>query len=196
MGPPAALSASYGMTKRRDALGTGMRASPRLYDFVDDNPLISMFPVSYTDKPSVIAQNDNVVSINSALQVDLMGQVVADTMGPGSTPASAVSVDFVRVAAASKGGRAIIALPSTAKNGAVSRIVTKMSDGAAVTTMRADIDYVVTEQGVAHLKGKTLRERRRELLAIAQPEFRGLIEDDYGALCCAATAPSPASAGG
>ena len=79
------------MAKRRDALGTGVRASPRLYDFVDDNPLIGMFPVSYTNKPSVIAQNDNVVSINSAMQVDLMGQVVADTMGPGSTPASAVA---------------------------------------------------------------------------------------------------------
>ena len=170
--------------------------SRRLYDFVDDNPVVSMFPVSYTNNPYVIAQNDNVVSINSALQVDLMGQVVADTMGPRQYTGVGGQVDFVRGAAASKGGRAIIALPSTAKSGTVSRIVAKISDGAAVTTMRADVDYVVTEHGVARLKGKTLRERRRELLAIAQPEFQGLIEEDYGALWCADTAPSTASVSG
>jgi 4-hydroxybutyrate CoA-transferase len=184
-------------TIHRDRLvATFLMGSRRLYDFVDDNPVVSMFPVSYTNNPYVIAQNDNVVSINSALQVDLMGQVVADTMGPRQYTGVGGQVDFVRGAAASKGGRAIIALPSTAKCGTVSRIVAKISDGAAVTTMRADVDYVVTEHGVAHLKGKTLRERRRELLAIAQPEFRGLIEEDYGALCSAETAPSPASAGG
>ena len=156
--------------------------SKRLYDFVDDNPVLSMFPVSYTNNPYVIAQNDNVMSINSALQVDLMGQVVADTMGPRQYTGVGGQVDFVRGAAASRGGRAIIALPSTAKKGTVSRIVAKISDGAAITTMRADVDYIVTEYGVAYLKGKTLRERRESLLAIADPAFREQIVADCTAL--------------
>ena len=164
-------------------VATFLMGSRRLYDFVDDNPVLSMFPVSYTNNPYVIAQNDNVMSINSALQVDLMGQVVADTMGPRQFTGVGGQVDFVRGAAASKGGRAIIALPATAKKGTVSRIVAKISDGAAITTMRADVDYVVTEHGVAHLKGRTLRERREALLAIAEPEFRDQIERDYASLC-------------
>jgi len=154
----------------------------RLYDFVDDNPAVNMFPVSYVNDPFVIAQNDQVVAINSAIQVDLMGQVVADTMGPMQFTGIGGQVDFVRGAARSKGGKAIIALPSTAKKGTVSRIAATISDGAAVTTMRADVDYVVTEHGIAHLKGKGLRERAFALLDIADPAFRDQIVADLTAL--------------
>jgi 4-hydroxybutyrate CoA-transferase len=144
----------------------------RLYDFVDDNPAVNMFPVSYVNDPYVIGQNDGVVAINSAIEVDIMGQVVADSMGPVQYTGIGGQVDFVRGAARSTGGKAIIALPSTAKKGTVSRIVAKIADGAAVTTMRADVDYVVTEHGVAHLKGKRLRERAQALIEIADPAFR------------------------
>jgi len=161
---------------------TFLMGTRRLYDFVDDNPMVNMFPVSYTNDPYVIGQIDNVVAINSAIQVDLMGQVVADTMGPMQFTGIGGQVDFVRGAARSKGGKAIIALPSTAKKGTVSRIVAKMADGAAVTTMRADVDYVVTEHGVAHLKGKALRARAFALLDIADPAFRDQIVDELKAL--------------
>jgi 4-hydroxybutyrate CoA-transferase len=154
----------------------------RLYDFVDDNPAVNMFPVSYVNDPFVIAQNDNVVAINSAIQVDLMGQVVADTMGPMQFTGIGGQVDFVRGAARSRNGKAIIALPSTAKKGTVSRIAAKITDGAAVTTMRADVDYVVTEHGIAHLKGKGLRERAFALLDIAEPAFRDQITEELKAL--------------
>jgi 4-hydroxybutyrate CoA-transferase len=171
-------------TIHRDRLvATFLMGSRRLYDFVDDNPVVSMYPVSYTNNPYVIAQNDNVLSINSALQVDLMGQVVADTMGPKQFTGVGGQVDFVRGAAASRGGRSVIALPATARDGTVSRIVARISDGAAITTMRADVDYIVTEYGVAHLKGRTLRERRAALLGIAHPKFRESIERQYTSLC-------------
>jgi 4-hydroxybutyrate CoA-transferase len=154
----------------------------KLYDFVDDNPIVNMFPVNYVNDPYVIGQNDNVVAINSAIEVDLMGQVVADTMGPVQYTGIGGQVDFMRGAARSKGGKAIIALPSTAKRGEVSRIVAKISDGAAVTTHRADVDYVVTEHGIAHLKGKMLRQRAEALIAIADPKFRNQIVEEAAAL--------------
>jgi len=154
----------------------------RLYDFVDDNPAVNMFPVSYVNDPYVIGENPNVVAINSAIQVDLMGQVVADSMGARQFTGIGGQVDFVRGAARSKGGKSIIALPATAKGGEVSRIVAKITDGAAVTTMRADVDYVVTEFGIASLKGRSLRERAYALLDIADPRFREPIIDDLKAL--------------
>jgi 4-hydroxybutyrate CoA-transferase len=163
---------------------TFLMGTRRLYDFVDDNPMVNMFPVSYTNDPYVIGRLDNVVSINSALQVDLMGQVVADTMGPMQFTGIGGQVDFVRGAARSKGGKAIIALPSTAKKGEVSRIVATVTEGAAVTTMRADVDYVVTEHGVAHLKGRGLRDRAAMLVEIADPKFRDQIRDDVKRLHC------------
>lgn len=163
---------------------TFLMGTRRLYDFVDDNPMVNMFPVNYTNDPYVIGRIDNVVSINSALQVDLMGQVVADTMGPMQFTGIGGQVDFVRGAARSKGGKAIIALPSTAKKGEVSRIVATISEGAAVTTMRADVDYVVTEHGVAHLKGRGLRDRAAMLIEIADPKFRDQIRDDVKRLHC------------
>ena len=167
-------------------VATFLMGTSRLYDFVDDNPVLNMFPVSYTNDPFVISRNDNVVAINSALQVDLMGQVVADSMGPRQYTGLGGQVDFVRGAAASRGGKSIIALPSTAMGRAVSRIVAKISDGAAITTMRADVDYVVTEHGVAQLKGKTLRQRAQALLDIADPVFRDEIVEQGKALMGAA----------
>ncbi len=154
----------------------------RLYDFVDDNPMVEMHPVDYTNDPYVIGQNDHLVAINSALQVDLLGQVVADTIGPLQYTGIGGQVDFVRGAARSKEGKAVIALPSTAKKGTISRIVATLPPGAAVTTMRADVDYVVTEHGIAQLKGRRMRERAEALLAIADPVFRPALEADFAAL--------------
>ncbi len=170
-------------TINRDKMtATFLMGTRRLYDFVDDNPAVNMFPVNYVNDPYIIGQNDNVVAINSAIQVDIMGQVVADTMGPVQFTGIGGQVDFMRGAARSKGGKAIIALPSTAKRGEVSRVVAKIGEGAAVTTMRADVDYVVTEHGVARLKGKMLRERAEALIAIADPKFRDQIREDVAAL--------------
>jgi len=134
--------------------------------------------VNITNDPYLIGQNDRVVAINSAIQVDLMGQVVADTMGAVQFTGIGGQVDFVRGAARSKDGKAIIALPATAKKGTVSRIVAALSAGTAVTTMRADVDYIVTENGVAHLRGMGLRERAEALLEIADPAFRDQIREE------------------
>ena len=154
----------------------------RLYDFVDDNPAVNMFPVNYVNDPYVIGQNDRVVAINSAIQVDLMGQVVADSMGAVQFTGIGGQVDFVRGAARSRDGKAIIALPATAKKGTVSRIVAALEPGTAVTTMRADVDYIVTEQGVTHLRGMGLRERAEALIGIADPAFREQIREEAAAV--------------
>ena len=170
-------------TINRDKMAaTFLMGTRRLYDFVDDNPAVNMFPVNIINDPYLIGQNDRVVAINSAIQVDLMGQVVADAMGATQFTGIGGQVDFVRGAARSRDGKAIIALPSTAKKGTVSRIVAALAPGTAVTTMRADVDYVVTEHGVAHLRGKGLRERADELLDVADPAFRDQIRDEAAAL--------------
>ncbi len=163
-------------------VATFLMGTRRLYDFVDDNPVVNMLPVNIVNDAYVIAQNDRVVAINSAIQVDLMGQVVADTMGPVQFTGIGGQVDFVRGAARSRDGKAIIALPATAKKGTVSRIVAALAPGTAVTTMRADVDYVVTEHGVAHLRGKGLRERAEALLAVADPAFHDQIREEAAAL--------------
>lgn len=176
------------ITNRRKKLHTGklvatlLLGTRRLYDFADDNPMVRMFPVDHVNNPAIIGQNDRVVAINSALQVDLLGQVVADTIGPRQYTGIGGQVDFFRGAAFSAGGKAIIALPSTAKKGTISRIVATPTPGAAVTTMRAEVDYVVTEHGVAHLRGRRLRERAESLLAIADPAFQAQLEEDLGAI--------------
>jgi len=136
-------------------------------------------PVSYVNDPFVISQNDNVVSINSALQIDLMGQVCAEAIGLKQYSAVGGQVDFVRGAAASKGGRSIIAFPSVTKGGSVSKIVPFLSEGAAVTTSRNDVDYIVTEQGIARMKGKTLRERARALVKISHPDFQEGLKEEF-----------------
>ncbi len=148
---------------------TFLMGTRRLYDFVDNNPSVEMAPVDFVNNPSVIAQNDNLVSINSCVQVDLMGQVVSSSVGLRQISGVGGQVDFVRGANMSRGGKAIIAMPSTADHGKVSKIVPLIDEGAAVTTGRCDSDYIVTEYGMARLHGKTLRDRARDLIKIACP---------------------------
>lgn len=146
--------------------------SERLYRFVHDNAMVEFHPQDYVNDPFVIAQNDSMVSINSAIEVDLTGQVCADSMGHYFYSGVGGQLDFVRGASRSKGGRPIIALPSTAKDGAISRIVPALKPGAGVVTTRNDVHYVVTEYGVADLYGKSIRQRVEALIAIAHPNFR------------------------
>ena len=143
----------------------------RLYDYAHRNPAVMMAPVDYVNDPRVICQNDNMVSINSCVQVDLMGQAASETVGYKQISGPGGQVDFIRGAAMSRGGRSILAFPSTVK-GRTSKIVPLLDEGAAVTTSRDDVDYVVTEYGAAHLKGRTLRDRARALIQIAHPDFR------------------------
>ncbi len=151
--------------------------SRRLYAAVADDARFEFRPSDYVNDPSVIGRNDRMVSLNSALQVDLTGQVCADSIGAVFYSGFGGQVDFIRGAARSKGGKAVIALPSTAKGGTVSRIAPTLDAGAGVVTTRADVDYVVTEWGVASLKGRTVRERALALIAVAHPKFRaGLLE--------------------
>ncbi|HUO29549.1 MAG TPA: acetyl-CoA hydrolase/transferase C-terminal domain-containing protein [Bryobacteraceae bacterium] len=149
----------------------------RIFDFIHNNPLFEFHPTQYVNDPFVIAQNERMVAINSAIQVDLGGQVCADSIG--ATPFSGFGgqLDFIRGAAHSKGGKPIIAMPSTARHGTVSRIVPMLDPGAGVVTSRADVHYVVTEHGVAYLWGKTLRQRAEALIAIADPRFRDELYD-------------------
>jgi len=149
------------------AMGTS-----NFYKWLDNNPLIEALTVDVTNDPVNVARNDNMVSINSALSIDLLGQVAADSLGGIQFSGVGGQVDFVRGASNSKGGRAIIALPATASNGTVSRICSTLAPGQPVTTNRYDVDYVVTEYGVAHLKWKTNRERAEALINIAAPQFR------------------------
>ncbi len=149
------------------ALGT-----KRLFNFVDNNPIFEFHPTAYTNDPAFIARNENMVAINSALQVDLTGQVCSDSIGSFFYSGIGGQVDFLRGASRSKGGKAIIAISSTAKNGTISRICPMLSPGAGVVTSRGLIRYVVTEYGVAYLHGKTIRERAQALINIAHPKFR------------------------
>lgn len=149
-----------------------MLGTQRLYDFVHDNPIIELHPTEYVNDPFRIAQNDRMISINSALEVDLTGQVCADSIGPLLYSGVGGQVDFVRGAARSRGGKPIIALPSTAKGDTISRIVWQLKPGSGVVTTRNDVHYVVTEFGVAYLRGKTIRERAQALINIAHPAFR------------------------
>ncbi len=153
-------------------VATFLMGTRALYDFVDGNPDVEMFPVDYVNDPAVIGQNDRLVSINSCIEIDLQGQVNSETIGLKQFSGTGGQVDYVRGASISKGGRSIMAMPSTASKGTVSRIVPLLSEGAAVTTSRNDVDYVVTEYGVARLRGRTLRQRAEALISIAHPDFR------------------------
>lgn len=146
--------------------------SDELYDFLDNNPLIEAHPVDYVNDPFIVSQNENMAAVNSAIEVDLTGQVCSDSIGPYIYSGFGGQVDFIRGAAKSKGGRPIIALPATAKSGEVSRIVPFLKQGAGVVTSRADVHYVVTEYGVANLFGLNLRERAEALIEIADPQFQ------------------------
>src|SRR5689334_23376911 len=143
-----------------------------LFDFVDNNPIFEFHPSGYTNDPYRIAQNDNMVAVNSALQIDLTGQVCSDSIGQYFYSGIGGQVDFLRGASRSKNGKAIIALSSTAKDGELSRIVPMLNPGAGVVTSRGLIRYVATEYGVAYLHGKSIRERAKALIEIAHPKFR------------------------
>ena len=160
------------------SVATFVMGTQKVYDFIHDNPMFELYPVDYVNDPRVISAQDNMVSINSCIQVDLMGQVVAECIGLRQFSGVGGQVDFVRGANMSRGGRAIIAMPATAAGGKVSRIVPFLDHGAAVTTSRNDVDYVVTEYGIAHLKGKTLKQRAEALIAIAHPDFRAALEEE------------------
>ena len=144
----------------------------KVYDFVNKNTMIEMQTIDYVNNPYVIGQNDNVVSINSCLQVDILGQVASETIGYKQLAGVGGQVDFIRGAALSKGGRSILAMPSTAKNDEISRIVSVLDEGSVVTTNRYDVDYIVTEYGIADLKFKTRKERAEKLINVAHPKFR------------------------
>lgn len=173
------------ITNRKKTLHQGkmvasfLMGSRKLYDFVDDNPSVYMAPVDYVNDPYIIAKNDNLISINSCVQVDLMGQVGAEAVGLTQISAVGGQVDFIRGAAMSKGGIAIIAMTSTARGGTCSKIVSCLDEGTAVTTSRNDVMYIVTEYGSVNLQGKSLRERARALIGIAHPDFRGRLIQEW-----------------
>jgi RimJ/RimL family protein N-acetyltransferase len=157
---------------RGKIIASFVMGTKRLYDWVDHNPFIEFYPSDYVNDPFVVSQNDKMVAINSALEIDLTGQVCSDSIGYLFYSGIGGQVDMIRGAARSKGGKPIIALPSTAKEGAVSRIVSSLSAGAGVVTTRGDVHYVVTEYGIAYLHGKNIRERALALINIAHPDFR------------------------
>ena len=147
--------------------------SQKLYKFMDRNPMLEMHPVDYTNDPFLAGQNDNLVAINATLQIDLLGQCGSESLGAMPYSGTGGQADFVRAANRSKGGKAFIVLPSTAKNDTISRIVPTLNPGTHVTTSKNDINYVVTEYGVAQLRGKTAKQRAEALIGIAHPDFRG-----------------------
>ena len=160
-------------------VATFVQGTKDLYKFVDNNPMIQLMPVDYTNNVGVIAQNDNVVAINSAIEVDLMGQVVADSVGSKMFSGVGGQQDFLRGAEQSKNGKPIIALPSTAKNDTISRIVAGLKPGTPVTTTRNEVHYVVTEYGIADLFGKSINQRAEALINISHPKFRDQLRKDF-----------------
>lgn len=164
---------------RGQSVATFLMGTRRLYDYVSDNPAVAMYPVDYVNDPYVIGQNDNLVSINSCVQVDIMGQVVSTSAGLRQISGVGGQVDFVRGANLSKGGRAIMAMPSTTGKGKISKIVPFLDQGSAVTTTRNEVNYVITEYGIAKLKGKSLRQRAEALIRIAHPDFRDELTAEF-----------------
>lgn len=156
----------------RKVIGTFILGSRALYEYANDNPFFELHPADYTNDPFVIARNDKMVAVNSALQLDLTGQVCSDSIGTRIYSGFGGQLDFVRGAARSKGGKPIIAIPATAAGGKVSRIVPLLNPGAGVVTTRADVHYVVTEYGVARLFGASLQRRAEMLIQLAHPDFR------------------------
>jgi RimJ/RimL family protein N-acetyltransferase len=144
----------------------------RLYDYINNNPFFEFYPTEYVNDLNIISQHEKMVAINVGLEIDLTGQVCADSLGYKFYSGIGGQVDFIRGAARSRGGKAIIAMPSTAKSGQVSRIVPHLTEGAGVVTTRGDVHYVVTEYGIAYLHGKSIRQRVLDLINIAHPRFR------------------------
>jgi acyl-CoA hydrolase len=172
------------VTNRHKQVGQGriitsfINGSQRLFDFVHDNPLVHFYPCDWTNDTSVIRKNPKVVAINSAIQIDLTGQVCADSIGDRIYSGIGGQMDFIRGAALSPGGKPIIALPSQAMGGKVSRIVPQLTPGAGVVTTRGHVHWVITEYGAVNLHGRTLRERGEALISIAHPDFRAELRAD------------------
>ena len=156
-----------------------MMGTQETYDFSHNNPMLEAYPVDYSNFPFNIARNENLVSINSCIEVDFTGQVVSESIGAKTFSGTGGQVDFVQGARLSKGGKSILAIPSTAAGGTVSRIVPFLKEGAAVTTSRNDVDYIITEFGIAHLRGQSIRERAKRLISVAHPNFREELEREY-----------------
>jgi acyl-CoA hydrolase len=167
-----AVNNSKKQIHRGQSVTTFAFGSKRIYDYIDDNPGIALLPVDYVNDPAVICKNDNMISINAALEVDLWGQVCAESVGTRHMSGTGGQVDYVRGACQSKGGMSFIAFSSTAKGDTISKIKSTLTPGAVVTTSKNDVDYIVTEYGVAHLRGEPLSSRARQLIAIAHPNFR------------------------
>ncbi|MHA1568095.1 MAG: acetyl-CoA hydrolase/transferase family protein, partial [Alphaproteobacteria bacterium] len=157
---------------RGKAIATFCMGSKETYEYLHDNPAFEFRTISYTNNPLVIAQNDNIVAINSALEIDLTGQATAESIGQTFFSGIGGQADFMRGAVMAKFGTAILTLPATAKDGDVSRIVPSLQEGSGVSLIRGDVHYVVTEYGIAYLHGKNIRERAMELISIAHPNFR------------------------
>ncbi len=172
------INGNYKNINRGRALATFLIGSQRLYDYVDDNPFIEMRASNYVNDVSIIKQNPSMVAINSAIEVDVTGQVCADSIGPNMYSGVGGQMDFIRGASLSEGGKAIIALPSVTSKG-ISRIVPSLKPGAGVVTTRAHVHYVVTEYGVANLYGKTIKNRVKALVEIAHPDHRESIDKQY-----------------
>jgi acyl-CoA hydrolase len=164
------------LNPRKAVLGFVL-GTKELFDFVNENPFFEFRPTSYTNNSFNIARNDNMVAVNSALQIDITGQVCADSIGTHFYSGIGGQVDFIRGASRSKGGKPIIAIPSTARNGTVSRIVPMLTPGAGVVTSRGTVHYVVTEYGIAYLHGHSIRERAEALIQVAHPKFRNELYD-------------------
>ena len=156
--------------------------SARLYRFMHRNPAVEIHPADFTNDPLLASRNDNLVAINGALHVDLLGQCGSESLGPSPYSGTGGQADFVRAANRSHGGKAIIVLPSTARNGTISRIVPTLTGGTHVTTSKNDVNYVVTEYGVAQLRGKPAKRRAQELIAIAHPGFRAELTEQARSL--------------
>ena len=167
-----AVNNSKKQIHRGKTVTTFAYGSKRIYDFVDDNPAMEILPVDYVNDPEVICKNDNMISINAAIEVDFFGQVCAESVGTKHMSGSGGQIDFVRGACQSKGGKSFIAFSSTAKGGTISKIQPTLTPGAICTTSKNDVDYIVTEYGIAHLRGRSLSDRVRSLIAIAHPNFR------------------------
>lgn len=153
--------------------------SKELLEYANNNPIFELYPVDYTNDVRIIAQHSNMISINSCVEIDLTGQICSEAIGMRQISGIGGQVDFVRGAKMSEGGKSIIACYSTAKGGTVSKIVPTLKPGTPVTTSRTDVDYVITEYGIAHLRGKSLRERAKALIAIAHPDFRNDLKLQY-----------------
>ena len=160
-------------------VATFIMGSKELYDFCDNNPAIEVYPVDYVNDPVVIAKNYRMISINSCIEVDFMGQVASEMIGPKQYSGIGGQIDFIRGAAMAKDGKSIIAMPSTAAHGKVSRIKPFLTPGAAVSTPRNDVHYVITEYGIACLRGRTLRQRAHDLIGIAHPQFRPELIEEF-----------------